>query len=75
MRSVRLFRNQSGHLGSGTVFWEKRQIKQPRQGSRVGVGGGRDKRVGSLSPSSPWCPSEFPGTFFWVFVDRLPQRA
>ncbi len=36
MRSVRLSRNQSGHLGSGTVFWEKRQERgEGRKGAKT----------------------------------------
>ena len=30
MYAVRLSRNQSGHLGSGTAFWEKRQERWDR---------------------------------------------
>ncbi len=32
MHAVRLSRNQSGHLGSGTVLWEKRQTEQEGRG-------------------------------------------
>jgi hypothetical protein len=37
--------------------------------------GGRDKRVGSLGPLSPWDASEFPGMFFAFFLAWLPHRA
>ena len=66
MYAVRLSRNQSGHLGSGTAFWEKRQKRQGRREGGSEDDGGRDKRVGSPRRLSLWGSSRFPGIFSGV---------
>ncbi len=73
MYAVRLSRNQSGVLGSGTAFREKRQ--QRRREERSEDGGGRDKRVGSPRRLSSWGRSRFPGIFFGRFFAWLPRHA
>jgi hypothetical protein len=75
MCAVRLSRNQSGHLGSGTVFWEKRQKRPRRRDERSEDGGGRDKRVGSPRRLSLWSRSRFPGMFLGSFFAWLPRHA
>ena len=75
MYAVRLSRNQSGHLGSGTVFWEKRQMKERRREGGSEDGEGRDKRVGSPRRLSLWAGSRFPGMFFGSFFAWLPRHA
>jgi hypothetical protein len=75
MYAVRLSRNQSGLLGSGTAFWEKRQMRERKREEGSEDGGGRDKRVGSPRRLSPWGRSTFPGIFFGRFFAWLPRHA
>jgi hypothetical protein len=75
MYAVRLSRNQSGLLGSGTAFWEKRQMRHGRREEGSEDGGGRDKRVGSPRRLSLWACSRFPGIFFGCLLAWLPRHA
>jgi len=81
MYAVRLSRNQSGHLGSGTAFWEKRHFgkndrqRPRRREARSEDGGGRDKRVGSPRRLSLWASSRFPGIFLGCLLAWLPRHA
>ncbi len=75
MYAVRLSRNQSGLLGSGTAFREKRQKRPRRREERSEDGGGRDKRVGSPRRLSLWASSRFPGIFFACLLASLPRHA
>jgi len=58
MYAVRLSRNQSGHLGSGTAFWEKRQ-KRSREETWNEERGGQDKSDDSRSELSHWMRDGF----------------
>jgi hypothetical protein len=54
MYAVRLSRNQSGLLGSGTAFREKRQMRHGRWKEGSEDGGGQDKREDSRRELSHW---------------------
>ena len=59
MYAVRLSRNQSGHLGSGTAFWEKRQERRSREETWNEERGGQDKREDSRHELSRWMRDGF----------------